>query len=118
VSVLVYTTGIDTAAPAILGVFTPDHGFELLQHWTFPVGGGAPPIETSVFAVHLDELQLDPDHLHISAEALQRLTDFLAGHRSDARAAAATLVERVVITPPDPAADADLARLRAIAAGG
>jgi len=118
VSVLVYTTGIDTAAPAILGVFTPDHGFELLQHWTFPVGGGAPPIETSVFAVHLDELQLDPDHLHISAEALQRLTDFLAGHRSDARAAAAALVERVVITPPDPAADADLARLRAIAAGG
>jgi hypothetical protein len=118
VSVLVYTTGIDTAAPAILGVFTPDHGFEMLQHWTFPVGGGAPPIETSVFAVHLDELQLDPDHVHISAEALHRLTDFLAGHRSDARAAAAALVERAVITPPDPTADADLARLRAIAAGG
>jgi hypothetical protein len=117
-SVLVYTTGIDTAAPAILGVFTPDHGFDLLQHWTFPVGGGAPPIETSVFAVHLDQLQLDPAHIHISAEALHRLTAFLAAHAADARAAAAALVDRAVITPPDAAADADLARLRAIAAGG
>lgn len=118
VSVLVYTTGIDTAAPAILGVFTPDHGFDLLQHWTFPVGGGAPPIETSVFAVHLDQLQLDPRHVHISAEALRRLTDFLASHRSASRDAATALVDRVVVTPPDPAADADLARLRAIAHGG
>jgi hypothetical protein len=117
VDVWVYSTGIDTAAPSIIPALTPDHGFDLLEHWSFPVGGGAPPIETFVFRVNRDRIGFDTDRIYVSPEALARLTDLLAAHRATGRSAATALVQRVVVTPPDPASAADLARLQAIAAG-
>jgi hypothetical protein len=117
VAIWVYAVGIDTAAPAIIPALTPDHGFELLQHATFPVGGSSPPVETYVFAVHPERIAFDTTRMFISAEALHRLTLAIAAHPVAGRPAATALVARAVVTPPDPAADADLARLRTIATG-
>jgi hypothetical protein len=117
VAIWVYAVGIDTAAPAIIPALTPDHGFELLQHATFPVGGSSPPVETYIFRVHPDRISFDTDRIFVSAEALHRLTLAIAAEPAAGRRAAAALAARAVVTPPDPAADADLARLRTIAAG-
>ena len=114
--VWVYSTGIDTAAPSIIPALTPDHGFDLLQHWTFPVGGGE-PIETFVFRVHLDRISFDTSRIYVSPEALDRLVTILGARPAVAAPAARALSERAVVTPPDPAAGADLDRLRILAGG-
>ena len=117
VDVWVYSVGIDTAAPSIIPALTPDHGFDLLEHWSFPVGGGSPPVETFAFRVNRDRIGFDTSRIYVSPEALRRLADLLGAHRSVAAPAAATLAARVVVTPPSAAGDADLDRLRSIAAG-
>jgi hypothetical protein len=117
VGIWVYSIGIDTAAPTILAALTPDHGFDLLKHWSFPVGG-SPPLETYVFRVHDDQIRFDPGTIYVSPAALHRLADLLAAHPAAGRVAAANLAGRVVVTPPDPGANVDLDRLRALAGPG
>jgi hypothetical protein len=114
VGVWVYTVGIETAAPSIIPALTPEHGFDLLEHWTFPVGT-ATPIETYVFRVHPDRVKFDTSTIYISSEALGRLVFLLEAHPDVAKPAARALAERAVVTPPDPGSDRLFARLRAIA---
>jgi hypothetical protein len=109
----VYTTGEDTAAPAIRAQLTPEHGFEAVAGWDFAARDKS--VSTTVYRVDLDRLALDRSRLYISAEALRRLVDHLEKDPGAARAAAAGLVDRVIVEPPDPAAVSDLDRLRALA---
>ena len=111
----VYSIGISTSAPSILPALTPDHGFDQLAHWTFPVGGTAPPLETYVFAVHTDRLSFDTSKLYIAPDALARLVTLFETNPSAAAPTARRLLDRIVIVPDDPTAGGSLARLRAIA---
>jgi len=109
----VYATGEDTAAPAITAQLTPEHGFEAVASWDFP--GPRSTITVTVYRVDLDRIALDRSRLYISAEALHRLVAHLARTPEASRAAAAALLPRVVVEPPEAAARADLDRLRELA---
>ena len=109
----VYATGEDTAAPAITAQLTPEHGFEAVASWDFP--GPRSTITVTVYRVDLDRIALDRSRLYISAEALHRLVAHLARTPEASRAAAAALLTRVVVEPPEEAARADLDRLRELA---
>ena len=111
----VYAIGISTSAPSIVPALTPDHGFDQLAHWTFPVGGTAPPLETYVFAVHTDRLSFDTSKLYIAPNALARLATLFASNPTVAAPTARHLLDRIVVVPDDPTVAGSLARLRAIA---
>jgi hypothetical protein len=109
----IYTTGIETSAPSILGQLTPDHGFDQVATWTF---GTKPRTNTvTIFRVNLERVALDRSRLYISPEALARLVDRLEAAPAASRPAARDLLAKIVVFPPSAVADADIARLAALA---
>jgi hypothetical protein len=111
----VYSTGVPTSAPTILAQLTPDHGFERVAGWSFPVAG-APPIEVAVFRVDLGSLAFDTSKLYAAPDALDRMVTLLEEHPEEGRGVATRLAGRVVVVPDGPAAAAAFARLQALAA--
>jgi hypothetical protein len=111
---LVYSVNLASSSRSILSLLTPDSGFAevALFHQQDPSGD----IETHVYRVDQDRLDIRPDQISISAAALERLVDRLEQDPGVGRTAAANLLERIV-APADGSLDALLARLRAIAGG-
>ena len=117
VDVWVYSIGEETAAGTVLAAATPDHGFQEIAHWSFPVSGQDRALETYVYQVNLDRLSFDSARLYIAPEALDRLIDLLGRDPAEARPAAQRLLDRVTIIPSG-AGDAGLMdRLRILAGG-
>jgi len=111
----VYSTGVPTSAPTILAQLTPDHGFERVAGWSFPVEGAA-PIEVAVFRVDLKRLAFDATKLYAAPDALDRMVTLLEEHPEEGSGVAARLAEHVIVVPDGPAAVAALGRLGALAA--
>ena len=110
----VYATGVSTAAPSIVAQLTPEHGFTQVASWSF--GPAKSPVRVSVFRVDLANISLDTSHLYMSPDAFDRLVAKLEATPPQSKAAAAALVQRVVVEPASAAGDAAMARLRALAA--
>ena len=112
--ILVYSVNLASSSRSILMLLTPDRGFDEVATFHQQVASG--DIETHVFRVDLDGLNIGPDQIVISAPALERLTVRLEADPAAGRTAATNLLERIV-APADGSLDPLLARLRAIAEG-
>jgi hypothetical protein len=112
--ILVYSVNLASSSRSILTLLTPARGFDEVA--TFHQEAASGDIETHVYRVDLDRLNIGPDQIAISAPALERLTGRLEADPVAGRTAATNLLERIV-APADGSLDALLARLRAIAEG-
>jgi 4-amino-4-deoxy-L-arabinose transferase-like glycosyltransferase len=114
----VYATGTTTSVPSLLGALTPDRGFTQVAAWRFPVtassAGPDAAISIAIFKIDPSRLDMAGSPIFLTAAALDRLTGLFEGAGASARTAAANLAAHAVVTPPDPAGDALLARLRAL----
>jgi hypothetical protein len=109
----IYTTGVSTSSPMIKAQLTPEHGFDVAASWDFRSGDRG--VNVTIYRVNLDRVALDRSRLYISPEALARLVNELETTPAASKAAAAALLQRIVVVPPASSAEADLARLRALA---
>jgi 4-amino-4-deoxy-L-arabinose transferase-like glycosyltransferase len=114
-AVYVYHLTRERSALSILGALTPEHGFEEVTAWSYPVGSDT--IETHIFRIDHERFAIDPGEMHISPAALDRLARMLEREPEDGTRAAAALLSRIV-RPPDGSLDAGLARLAALVAPG
>ncbi|HEX7472890.1 MAG TPA: hypothetical protein VF323_07390 [Candidatus Limnocylindrales bacterium] len=119
VQIYVYTIGTTTSVPSLVPALTPDHGFTLLQHWSWR-GSTKPdaiPLETYIFAVDPARVGFADRRMYFTPDALDRLLGLLERDPAAARVAAADLVGRVQVSGTD-AQDAPLlARLKKLAGG-
>ncbi len=116
----VYNTGTTTSAPTILAALTPDHGFDLLADWSFPVIGtsGKQPqavLHSYVFKVDRGRLTFVSSRVYMAPDAAERLIGQLEQDPVAARPIAARLLDRIEITPAGSGDAALLARLRRLA---
>jgi hypothetical protein len=110
----VYATGVPTSAPTILAQLTPDHGFERVAGWSYPVTD-EPPIEVAIFKIDLGHLSFDTGTLYAAPDALERMVTLLGEQPEKGRAIAERLIGRVRVVPEGPAAAAARASLNAFA---
>ncbi|HZC31799.1 MAG TPA: hypothetical protein VE640_00780, partial [Candidatus Bathyarchaeia archaeon] len=116
----IVNTGTSTSAPTILAAIDPDDGLTLVASWDFPYtrrGSAAPGyLHSFIYRVDASTVSIDPGRLFIAPDALDGLVSQLeAGPQGDARAIAARLLDRVVISPTGPGDAALLDRLRRLA---
>ena len=109
---IVYVTGIPTAAPSMVDWLSNAPGIRLAA--TFRSSLQSPELVARVYRVDPATLQVRHDRIYASAAAVDLLAHEVAGFPS-ARSVASALAERLVVTDPGPAADAAVARLRALA---
>jgi hypothetical protein len=88
-------------------------GAATVAHWEWPYG--AAHLETTAFRLEPHQLAFS-DRVYVSRDALERITSGLERDPSAARAAAAALAARAVVTPDDAVAATILERLRRLAA--
>jgi hypothetical protein len=113
----IYTIGTTTSVPSLVPALTPDHGFTLLQHWSWrgSTKPGAVPLESYVFAVDRTRVAFGDRRMYITPEALDRLLGLLERDPSAARAAAIDLEARIQVTGTEAQNAPLLARLRKLA---
>jgi hypothetical protein len=109
----IYVTGESTAAPSVVESLTPEHGFTVLEHWSWPNGRRA--LEAWVFAIDPAVLGFAGAPLVIAPPALDRLVRLLEA-QPDGAAVAGRLVERIRVEPAGADADAAVSALRALTA--
>ena len=109
----VYVTGETTAAPTILPALTPDHGFDIAAHWTFPDRGAT--LDAWVFRIAPDRLGFADAPIRIAPAALVRLVGLLAKN-SNGPAIATKLAAKVLVDPQDAAGTQAILELRQLAA--
>lgn len=119
VQIYVYTIGTTTSVPSLVPALTPDHGFTLLEHWSWrgSTKPGAIPLQSYVFAVNPAQVGFADRRLYMTPDALDRLLGLLERDPAAARAAAADLVSRVQVTGTDAQNAPLLSRLRKLAGG-
>ncbi len=88
----------------VLNVLTPENGFTELDMRTYT--GPSDTIDVHTYKIDLAKLNIPPDKIFISAEALDRLVTKLEGSPSAGATAAGNLLDRIV-----PAADGSEAAL-------
>jgi len=116
----VYTTGGTTSAPTIVAALTPDHGFDLLADWSFPIvetpgTQRQASIHSYVFRVDRNRLTFDLSRIYVAPDAAERLIGLLEQDPVAALPIAARLLDRIEITPAGSGDAALLARLRRLA---
>ncbi len=119
VQIYVYTIGTTTSVPSLVPALTPDHGFTLLQHWSWrgSTKPGVVPLESYVFAVDRSRVAFADRRMYFTPDALDRLLGLLERDPGAARTAAVDLVTRVQVTGTDAQAAPLLARLKKLAGG-
>ena len=110
----IYATGVPTSAPTILAQLTPDHGFERVAGWSYPVAD-EPPIEVAIFKLDLPHLSFDTGALYAAPDALERMVTLLGEQPEKGSAIARRLAEIVRVVPEGPAAAAARAHLDTLA---
>jgi 4-amino-4-deoxy-L-arabinose transferase-like glycosyltransferase len=113
----IYTIGTATAPEAVLAAATPEHGFEQVAHFTFPIQATGRDIETYVFKVDRSRVAFDPNVMYLSADALARMLEILERDPAAARALAARLEQQVVIVPASAEDGFLMERLHRLATG-
>ena len=107
----IYTTGTTTSAPTIIPTLQGATGFEQIAHWSFarPRGG---PIDTYIYRIDLENLDIPTDRIHIAPDALERMVALVEA--KGATALAGRLATQLVADPRSGATDALLERLRVL----
>ena len=113
----IYNVGTDTSAQTVLAAATPEHGFEQVAHFDFPIQATGNELETYIFRVDQSKVAFDPNVMYFSPEALDRMLDLLERDPAAARDVAARLEPQVVIVPASPEDGALMDRLRRLATG-
>jgi hypothetical protein len=114
VDVWIYGTEAASSAPTIVHALAGAPGIKEVAAWSWPTS--TIPIEIHVYAIDRPALAFDTDELHVSIEALERLVTMLeAEGGAAASSTAANLAEHVVVSPPSPAGEGLLERLRVLA---
>jgi Dolichyl-phosphate-mannose-protein mannosyltransferase len=110
----VYSTGIDTSSPSVLGALASATGFTKVAEWTFPVAGTA-PLAATIYRVDAAQIAFTLNRLVIAPDALSRLVGLLGADGAAGQAAAVRLSADVQVEPAGPPATAALAALRQLA---
>jgi hypothetical protein len=113
----IYTVGTDTSAQTVLAAATPEHGFEQVAHFDFPIQATGNELETYIFKVDPSKVAFDPNVVYFSPEALDRMLGLLERDRAAAREVAARLEPQVVIYPSSPEDGALMERLHRLTTG-
>jgi hypothetical protein len=113
----IYTVGTDTSAQTVLAAATPEHGFEQVAHFDFPIQSTGNELETYIFKVDPSKVAFDPNVVYFSPEALDRMLGLLERDPAAAREVAARLEPQVVIYPSSPEDGALMERLHRLATG-
>ena len=98
----IYNVGTDTSAQTVLAAATPEHGFEQVAHFEFPIQATGNELETYIFKVDPTKVAFDPNVMYFSPEAFDRMLDLLERDPAAAKDVAARLEPQVVIVPPSP----------------
>ena len=113
----IYNVGTDTSAQTVLAAATPEHGFEQVAHFEFPIQATGNELESYIFKVDPSKVAFDPNVMYFSPEALDRMLGLLERDPAAAKDVAARLEPQVVIVPASPEDGALMDRLHRLAQG-
>ena len=113
----IYNVGTDTSAQTVLAAATPEHGFEQVAHFDFPIQATGNELESYIFKVDPSKVSFDPNVMYFSPEALDRMLGLLERDPAAAKDVAARLEPQVVIVPASPEDGALMDRLHRLAQG-